>query len=128
MEDEMKVITQKWITRYDLQQNRDRAYLFGDNLLKTGFGGQAYEMRGERNAVGIPTKKSPGMWTSEFFTDREYEMNTSFIDDAFDGLRGYDTVVIPEDGIGTGLAQMDVRAPKTFAYLQKKIEELKNEN
>ncbi len=35
-------------------------------------------------------------------------------------------VVIPADGIGTGFAELDKRAPKTFAYLQQKLAELEN--
>jgi len=40
---------------------------------------------------------------------------------------GFETVVIPSDGLGTGLAGLDKRAPKTFAYLQERLAELEKE-
>jgi hypothetical protein len=32
-------------------------------------------------------------------------------------------IVFPEDGLGTGLAELPVRAPKTFDFLVKTINE-----
>ena len=55
----MKLFVQKWIARADLKQNQDRIYLFGDNVERVGHGGQAKEMRGEPNAIGIATKLKP---------------------------------------------------------------------
>lgn len=43
----------KYIKRQDLKSNPNTQYLFGDNLKRSGFGGQAKEMRGEPNAIGI---------------------------------------------------------------------------
>lgn len=45
------------ISRAYVRANRDKLFLFGDNLERRGFGGQAAAMRAEPNAVGIPTKK-----------------------------------------------------------------------
>ena len=53
------IIYQKFIYRSDLKANPSVLYLFGDNLQRVGLGGQAKEMRGEPNAVGIATKKAP---------------------------------------------------------------------
>lgn len=47
------------VTRADVRANPDKIFIFGDNLAGRGFGGQAKEMRGEENAVGVPTKKLP---------------------------------------------------------------------
>ncbi len=101
-------------------------YLFGDNLLEAGMGGQAGEMRGEPNAIGIPTKKTPDMGEDAFFSDREFQQNCMAIDAAFAKVaerrkRHYDEIVIPLDGLGTGLAELDKRAPRTFRYLQEKL-------
>lgn len=79
-------------------------------------------MRGEPNAVGIPTKKSPSYSRDAFFTDDEFERNKSAIDLAFARLFEAVTdstrsIVIPSDGLGTGRAQLKERAPRTFAYL-----------
>ncbi|MBK6589930.1 MAG: hypothetical protein IPG22_16715 [Acidobacteria bacterium] len=54
-----RVLTMKWITRAFVREHRDRIFLYGDNLTRRGFGGQAAAMRGEPNVVGIPTKKLP---------------------------------------------------------------------
>lgn len=59
------------VTRETVRTERDKIFLFGDNLLEQGFGGQAAEMRGEENTVGIPTKKAPSNDPNSFFTDKE---------------------------------------------------------
>ena len=122
----------KMITRSYVQEHPDFIFLFGDNLQKRGMGGQAKEMRGEPNAIGIPTKKKPTMDEDAFFTDKELEENKAHIDhaileiwnikDEYDNKK--DVIVIPEDGLGTGLAQLPERAPKTYAYLKKRIQAL----
>lgn len=119
----------QFITREYVRANRDKLFLFGDNLEHRGFGGQAAEMRGEPNVLGIPTKKSPNNRDEAFFTDREFEENKAAIDAAFAELAKSITdsirvIVIPSDGLGTGRAQLDSRAPRTFAYLQHKLTEL----
>ncbi|MBN1691864.1 MAG: hypothetical protein JW901_12685 [Dehalococcoidia bacterium] len=119
----MKIEYQKFIRREDLRANRDKVYLFGDNTIHVGYGGQAGEMRGEPNAVGIPTLKEPGI----FFSDDEYEMNRRIIDKAFQQIPADKTVVIPSDGLGTGIARLDRVAPRTFKYLVDKIKELERE-
>lgn len=80
-------------------------------------------MRGEPNAVGIPTLKEPGI----FFSDDEYELNRRIIDEAFRQIPPDKTVVIPSDGLGTGIASLDRVAPRTFKYLVNKIKELEKE-
>jgi hypothetical protein len=40
-------------------------------------------MRGEPNAIGIPTKKRPDNRLDSFFTDDEYTQNVKAIDAAF---------------------------------------------
>ena len=151
----MIVIKQKWIKREDLQANPNIIYLFGDNLLRSGLGGQAKEMRGEPNAWGIVTKKTPDNTEYAFLTDDEYELNISIINRDLAGLREFiaekrkkalenkcsiyyfstgftkewyevSMVIIPIDGLGTGLAELPTRAPKTYAYLCEKLEQLKD--
>jgi len=86
-------------------------------------------MRGEPNAFGIPTKKSPNNSAGDFFSDSELEQNKAAIDTAFAEISrsisdSIWVIVIPSDGLGTGRAQLDRRAPRTFAYLQQKLAEL----
>jgi hypothetical protein len=150
----MIVIKQKWIKREDLQANPNVIYLFGDNQLRVGLGRQAKEMRGEPNAWGIVTKKTPDNTEYSYFTDDEYELNINVINRDLAGLREFITerrkqtqkdtrysyynlgpskdwyensiIVIPADGLGTGLAELPTRAPKTYAYLCEKLEQLKD--
>ncbi|MBK7510715.1 MAG: hypothetical protein IPI76_00365 [Chloracidobacterium sp.] len=124
-----RVLTMKWITRALVREHRDYIFLFGDNLARQGFGGQAAAMRGEPNVVGIPTKKLPSNNENAFFTDAEFEQNKAAIDQAFERLSVIylatdQIIVIPANGIGTGRAQLDNRAPLTFAYLQKRLGDL----
>lgn len=127
-----KVERRQFITREYVRANRDKLFLFGDNLERRGFGGQAAAMRREPNAIGIPTKKSPSYRDDAFFTDDEFEQNKASIDAAFaeimraitDSIR---VIVIPSDGLGTGRAQLERRAPRTFAHLQKRLTEIASE-
>ena len=117
----MSVEYRKVITRQDLKNEPYKIFLFGDNLCRIGMGGQAGAMRGEPNAVGIPTKKHPSHREFAYFNDDEYEINIKHIDEAFLDIGGNKNIVIPEDGLGTGLAQLPTRAPKTYQYILFKI-------
>lgn len=117
-------IYQKRIYREDLKANPEVFYLFGDNLHQVGMGGQAGEMRGEPNAVGVPTKRTPGMADMDFFSDNDFELNTGAISTALSRIPADATVVIPLDGLGTGLAELDKRAPRTFEYLEEALKQL----
>ena len=112
------------ISREDIRAEKDKIFLFGDNLTGRGYGGQAKEMRGEENAIGIPTKKAPSNNQSSFFTDKELTANIKAIDKAFSKIPPDKTVVIPKAGLGTGLAQLEEKAPNTFAYLNQKLAEI----
>jgi hypothetical protein len=125
-----KIERVRLISRQYVRANRDKLFLFGDNLEGRGFGGQARAMRGEPNAIGIPTKKSPSYEDGAFFTDEEFEQNKAAIDLAFAEIDQKATsddiqvIVIPSNGLGTGRAQLKRRAPRTFAYLQSRLAEL----
>lgn len=119
-----KIILKDFITRKDLADNKDKIFLFGDNDLRIGFGGQAKQMRGEKNSIGIRTKKAPSMGTDSFYTDDELEENIKKIDEDFLKIPKDKDIVIPSGGIGTGLAMLNIKAPKTFEYLQNKIKKL----
>lgn len=112
------------ITRGMLRAEPNTVFLFGDNLTGRGLGGQAKEMRGEPNAIGVPTKKAPHMGDSAFFTDAEYDANVQAIDAALAKIPNGAKVVIPSSGLGTGLAQLAERAPRTAAYLEQRLAEL----
>ena len=97
------------------------AYLFGDNTLRRGFGGQAKEMRGEPNAIGIATKATPTSGTNAFFSDAEFDKWADVIDadfmPAYIHLLKGGIVVVPEDGLGTGLSELPQRAPNLAMFV-----------
>ncbi len=121
----MPIIRQKFIRRADLQAHPDRLYVFGDNHQRKGLGGQAREMRGEPNAVGIVTKWTPSTVPAAYFDDRDYDKVIVLIDRDLqpirDALAAGKTVVLPEDGIGTGLARLAESAPRINAWLQSTL-------
>lgn len=120
----MPVLILDHIDRKLVRQNPDWIFLFGDNLQQKGYGGQAGEMRGEPNAVGIPTKKRPSMKPGAFFTDAEYDDNVAAIDAAFDRIPAdAGMIVLPRAGLGSGKALLARKAPGTHSYLQRQIDE-----
>lgn len=125
----MPIITQKWISRHDLSDNPDRLYLFGDNLMRRGMGGQAKEMRGEPNAVGVATKRAPTMNNEDFFCDDYFDalVDQMIVDlaPAVRHLMNGGTVVLPADGLGTGLSQLPQRAPNIHRFLTGFLEWMK---
>jgi hypothetical protein len=118
------LIFREKITREIVKRDRSKIYLFGDNLIGKGRGGQAREMRGELNAIGIPTKKKPAMTEDSFFTDAEFEKNKEAIDAAIAKIPKNATVIVPMAGLGTGRAQLEKRAPKTLKYIEETIRNL----
>lgn len=112
--------------------NPKSLYVFGDNDIKKGKLGQAI-IRDCSNAMGVPTKRLPSRSSEAYYSDSDLEENKRKIDIAFDNiiktlnnpLNGYDSLVLPLGGLGTGLAKLDSKAPLTFEHLQKRLEELK---
>lgn len=125
-----RVYVQKWIEREDLRNNPDVFFLFGDNTIRRGMGGQAGAMRGEPNAIGIATKMTPTSESNAFFDDLDLETNCRII--AKDFRKAFQMrdkghmIVIPADGLGTGLSELPTRAPKTNEFLEWMLDLLKN--
>lgn len=109
-----------WITREMVQAEPEARFVFGDNNLRVGMGGQAGAMRGEPNAIGVVTKRAPDMLASSFFSDderldaRNLDRDLAKIDAAL--LEGR-TIYVATDGIGTGYSQLPQRAPKLYRRL-----------
>lgn len=116
----MPVRYQKWIIRQDLQASPEKIYVFGDNVARVGMGGQAKEMRGESNAFGLPTKWRPAMSYDAFFHDGDVEALAEIqkATVAIENILHQDKIVIvPLDGLGTGLSKLPEVAPLLYAYL-----------
>lgn len=124
----MAILYQKIVNRDDLKKNPTVLYLFGDNDKREGFGGQAAEMRGESNAVGVRTKRAPGRDNESYWYDKSFDQNCQKIDEDLNRARAHlrrgGIIVIPSDGIGTGFAQMERRCPRTFNVLQQSLASL----
>jgi hypothetical protein len=102
----------QWVRRADLRAEPETLFVFGDNMQFYGMKGQAKEMRGEPNAVGIPTKRRPSMEEDAFLSDEDLPIwNTKSERSIVRLLRHHGKIVWPKDGIGTGLAQLPKRAP-----------------
>ena len=126
-----RLVRMKRITRTVVQAHPDWIFVFGDNCARVGLGGQAKEMRGEPNSFGVVTKWSPGRALSSYFTDSDWLLGTNIpkrIQDAFNKIEAHlwagKTIVIPSDGLGTGLAELPTRAPKIHAYIEQHIARL----
>ncbi len=118
------------IIRMDLKLNPNMLFAFGDNILRHGFGGQAAQMRGEPNAVGIPTKWSPGTYPHDYFIDQDLQnaqvrgaINAGFLRLGSHLLEGK-SITLPSHGIGTGLAELEFRAPEILKYIENHIRKL----
>ncbi len=96
--------------------------LYGDNAARYGEKGQSIIRKGE-NTFGILTKRKPNRDNAAYLSDDDFDLTKSMITrdiiKVMEVLDGgvYDYACIPRDGIGTGLAEMKKRCPKTFNHL-----------
>jgi len=116
------------ITRQEVRSTPRFLYLFGDNDMRRGYGGQAAEMRDEANAIGISTKVSPNNDNSAFKTDSTLEKNKEIITqdinkviEAWDSGK-YVKIIVPK--IGEGLADLPNKAPQTWEFLNQELTRL----
>jgi len=125
------VIYKGFWTRSDVRDQKDKVFLFGDNthdrtVTKHVPKSTQAVIRGLPNAIGIDTKKDRGHRPTSYFTDDDYEMFKKQVDDAIgQAIQSRKTIVLPEDGIGTGKAMLETKAPKLFQYLQMCLNNLK---
>lgn len=109
----------------------DYTFVFGDNLLGFGKGGQAI-IRDEPNAFGVPTKRKPSMTAGSFFADdSESDLDAVLrrIGELWNSLEGGRTIVIPvnEDGdpsLGLERAKLREKAPSIYATIQTHVTEM----
>lgn len=122
-----KIVFVDWITREMVRANPDARFVFGDNTIRLGLGGQAGAMRGEPNAIGVATKRRPGMSDPDFFSD-EHPTALRIIDADIDrvvtALLEGRTIYVPRDGLGTGLSQLPTRAPKLHQHITDRFRSL----
>lgn len=138
--------TMKHIKRDFVQNNRDHLFIFGDNLQRVGWGGQAAEMRGEWNCVGIATKHSiTHSYPQDYFLSKDLNEVETIINLEFDCLRSFierskvltkdsweaesrfKYLVWPEDGIGTGLSRLPELCPEAMKFIEQQLEWVKKD-
>lgn len=107
-------------TADDVNSNKSKIFVYGDNNARIGKGGQAV-IRDLPNTFGIRTKKGPSKKPAAYYTDNEFEINRkNILEDIINlkskALQGK-IIVFSDGGYGTGLASLNERAPKTFEYL-----------
>ncbi len=116
--------------------NPNKLWLFGDNLIGIGSGGQAV-IRNESNVFGIPTKVFPLKGDFVFLHDREplyMRYMTQYYDNIFAELvehaatHEYEEIVFPAAGLGTGLSKMDLYAPQLLGYIDTEVSRLLGED
>lgn len=108
-----------------LRANPDTLFVFGDNLMRIGKGGQAI-IRDEPNAFGVATKVSPGHNHSDYFYDNSNVFRITINDDLLrlqqEAVVGnYTKIAFPAAGLGTGLSAMPERCPRLFKYMNDLI-------
>ena len=106
-------------TPQDCASHRDWLFVFGDNFLRKGKGGQAV-IRDEENAVGIATKKRPSMKEDAFLADADYDEWEAFNAFNYARLESYlaaGGVVVWPTNIGMGRAELPARAGKIYTQL-----------
>lgn len=126
----VEVFSGNW-TRQDVANQTSKVFLFGDNTddrVNTHHVPTMTQavIRGLNNAIGIDTKKNRGTSEDSYFTDEDFDIFKTQVDEAIQkAIDSGKTIVIPEGGIGTGKAQLKERAPKLFSYLQDKLNALR---
>lgn len=117
------------ITRAMLRAEPEKLFVFGDNIRRKGYGGQAKEMRDEPNAVGIPTKVYPAWDNGAFFTDSDLLLFVKHSTKDFQRLFNHKGIIVwPTNGIGTRRAQLKKRAPRIWGIIEEfRLSVLKND-
>lgn len=108
-----------------VNKNPDKIFVFGDNLLRMGKGGQA-RIRDLPNTFGIATKRIPRMTFDSYLRDG-LPLHESAVRNDIEHLYKLSlftdkTIVFPYHGIGTGLAKMRTECPNLFNMLGEELE------
>ena len=127
----VEVYNGNW-TRSIVANTPNKTFLFGDNFDQMDTNEypsftQAV-IRGLPNAIGIPTKNDKGTSSSSYLTDEDFDRFKEVVDAKIkEAVDKGKPIVIPADGIGTGKAKLATTAPRLFAYLEEKLNELKSQ-
>ncbi len=120
-----------WYSRALCQAYPETTFVFGDNTLGFGKGGQAI-IRDEPNAFGIPTKRKPSMAAGSFFeegNEDDLDAVLAALSVLWTRLENDLTVVFPvnhlnEISLGLERAELKKRAPSIYDTICKHVEEM----
>lgn len=101
----------KWFVREELRAKREARFVFGDNMRRVGYGGQAAACRDEPNAIGVATLYAPG----DYYQPGDPVALHAVLGDlktVGKALVDGRTVYAPVDGLGTGLARLPEHSPE----------------
>jgi len=106
-----------------VRNHRDWLFVYGDNFIRYGTKGQAC-IRYEINSIGIATKYEPTLRNDAFF-GKDFSKEKNIIIDDFRKLymkfktknNKFEALVLPRNGLGTGLARLPSKAPEIFDFL-----------
>lgn len=127
----LPVIYLPLILRGDLQIAPGVYFVFGDNTARKGMGGQAKEMRGEPNAIGIATKRLPTMDPEAFFSDDSQEDRITVASDLLKVVGLWNAghqIVAPLNGLGTERARLKEVAPGLFKMIVDTFRRMSGDN
>lgn len=125
------IIRKTHIYRKDVRAEPEAFFIFGDNAERKGFGGQAYELRGEPNGIGVATKWKPNWQDDAYFTDDDITCLKIILTDlarAEEKLNEGKIVYWPECGIGTGLAELPKRCPTLYGIIELWVKIMEKHN
>lgn len=125
------ILFDDWYSRALCRRHPDLTFVFGDNLLGFGKGGQAI-IRDEPNAFGVPTKRRPSMAPGSFFE----EGNVADLDAVlgplsilWKHLREGLSIVVPvtkagDVSLGLERAELRTRAPSIYNTICHHVREM----
>ena len=107
-----------------VKANPNKLFVFGDNMLRYGKGGQAI-IRDLPNTLGIVTKKSIGTDNASYFSDADDEMDAMLQDIRklwlISRCNVFTHIVFPSKGLGTGRARMKSKSPMLYKMMKNKF-------
>jgi hypothetical protein len=119
-------ITNQLLSPFLCQRNHQHIFVFGDNFLGRGKGGQAV-IRDEPNTIGLITKWYPHNQEYAFFSDddpRAEQVLLASIDQIQGLIKQEKSIVLSSQGYGNGYARLPTVAPRLFKLLCTKLNEL----
>ena len=116
--------TMDMFTEEIVKANPNKLFVFGDNMLRYGKGGQAV-IRDLPNTLGIVTKREPRTGKSAYFSDAEDEMDALLQDIRklwlISRCNTFTHIVFPTKGLGTGRAHMKSKSPILYKMMKNKL-------